>query len=82
MDSSSIDSSSIDSSRRAMETAAAPIDSLPYADGEVPGMRPTVDALIRAEMATFTPRDYLAHMPMPGSRLQARGLRCCWWWHR
>ena len=55
------------------------IDALPYVDSQYndPKMKQRVDQLVQAEMETFAPRDYVAHLPQyePNFEVRARGAR-------
>ena len=64
------------------ETLALPapttaIDALPYVDSQYNDakMKKRVDQLVEAEMKTFAPRDYVAHLPQyePNFEVRARG---------
>ena len=49
----------------ALPAPTTPIDALPYVDSQYndPKMKKQVDQLVQAEMKTFAPGDYLAHLP-------------------
>jgi pre-mRNA-splicing factor SPF27 len=53
------------------------MDALPYVDSQYNDaqMKKRVDQLVQAEMKTFAPRDYVAHLPQyePNFEVRARG---------
>jgi hypothetical protein len=58
------------------------IDALPYVDSQFNDakMKQRVDQLVQAEMETFAPRDYVAHLPQyePNFEVRARGAATYW----
>ena len=58
-------SSSSDEPALALPAPTTAVDALPYVDAQYndPAMKRQVDALVEAEMRTFTPGDYLGHLP-------------------
>lgn len=60
-------SSSSEEPALALPAPTTVVDALPYVDMQYndPAMKRQVDAMVEAEMQTFTPGDYLGHLPPP-----------------